>query len=211
MTIEDRRLFALLALALLRPFLGDAADGVDQRLGLHDSTRALLPRSVYSTRGQAIWRTRITGSSVSQRARVKIVSRLVPKRPNSRNGLRMPGDQLTPVMRRRCFAFGHHANAVSMIQGMSSSVSITRRYSKDSISQPAATRRRRKCSLPMVPSVTGLTGAEFAFMAASSSSILGRTKPLLLIRAESGARARPVASSMRFCGGAQTAELGHQL
>src|SRR6516225_627067 len=171
MTIEDRRLFALLALALLRPFLGDAADGVDQRLGLHDSTRALLPRSVYSTRGQAIWRTRITGSSVSQRARVKIVSRLVPKRPNSRNGLRMPGDQLTPVMRRRCFAFGHHANAVSMIQGMSSSVCITRRYSKDSISQPAATRRRRKCSLPMVPSVTGLTGAELAFIAASSFSV----------------------------------------
>src|SRR6516225_2688659 len=141
MTIEDRRLFALLALALLRPFLGDAADGVDQRLRLHHSTRALLPRSVYSTGGQAIWRTRITGSSVSQRARVKIVSRLVPCSPSSRNGLTMPGDQLTPVMRRRSAACGHQANAVSTIQGTSSSTSITRRYSKVSISQPAAARR----------------------------------------------------------------------
>src|SRR6516164_8135382 len=83
MTIEDRRLFALLPLALLRPFLGDAADGVDERLGLHDSTRALLPRSVYSTRGQAMWMTRITGSSVSDRARASKASRLV-----SRSGAR---------------------------------------------------------------------------------------------------------------------------
>src|SRR6516165_3257435 len=65
MTIEDRRLFALLPLALLRPFLGDAADGVDQRLGLHDSTRALLPRSVYSTRGQAIWSVSSSGITLA--------------------------------------------------------------------------------------------------------------------------------------------------
>src|SRR5262249_55426640 len=128
-------------------------------------------------------------------------------------GLTMPGDQLTPVMRRRCFAFGHHANAVSMIQGMSSSVSITRRYSKDSISQPAAARRCRKCSLPMVPSITGLTGAEFAFMAASRSSTLD-PRPDEPIRADRGGdggarQAGGVDQALLLGGGAQPAELRH--
>ena len=42
----------LLALALLRPFLGDALDGADDGRGFHDrTTTLLLPRSRYSTRG----------------------------------------------------------------------------------------------------------------------------------------------------------------
>ena len=50
--VPARRRFALLALALLRPLLGDALDGVDDGCGFHDrTTTALLPRSRYSTRG----------------------------------------------------------------------------------------------------------------------------------------------------------------
>ena len=107
---------ALLALALLRPLLRDALDGGDDGGGFHDrTTTADLPRSRYSTRGQATCSTKITGSSVSTFARDRMVSRLMPKPPSSRKGLRMPGDQLTPVTRRRSsFALSpRQPNAVS--------------------------------------------------------------------------------------------------
>ena len=38
-------------------------------------------------------------------------------------------------------------------------------YRKDSISQPRASKRARKCSRPMTPSLAGLTGREMACMA----------------------------------------------
>jgi hypothetical protein len=59
---------AFLALALLRPLLGDAVDRADDLVRFHErTTTADLPRSVYSTRGQAMCSTRITGSSRSAR------------------------------------------------------------------------------------------------------------------------------------------------
>src|SRR6516165_9676628 len=67
-TIDDCGPLALLALALFRPFLRDAGDSVDQRVGLHDSTSALLPRSVYSTRGQVMWRTSAAAAATRRRA-----------------------------------------------------------------------------------------------------------------------------------------------
>src|SRR5262249_55949718 len=124
----------------------------------------------------------------------------------------MPGDQFTPVIKRRPVACGHHANAVSMTHGMPSSTRITRRYSNDSISQPAAARRCRKCSFPMLPSKSGLTGAELACIAASSFAICGRAKLLPLVRAESGARqAGGVENELLLGGAADSAKLGHQL
>src|SRR5215204_6317024 len=123
--VPSRRPLPLLALALLGPFLGDALDGVDDGRSFHDrTTTLLLPRSRYSTRGYAACSTKITGSSASTLCRERMLSRLMPKGPSERNGLRMPGNQFTPVTSRRPSPSAlspSQPKAVSMTKGMPSS------------------------------------------------------------------------------------------
>ena len=105
---------ALLGLALLRPLLGDALDGVDDLAGLHDRPpTADLPRSVYSTRGQAhvqdedhrlVWSTRCSAQdgveALAEAAelaeRIDDAGRPVDAGDQQRASVRMP-----PSTRRR--------------------------------------------------------------------------------------------------------------
>ena len=65
-------------------------------------------------------------------------------RAEGAEGLTMPGDQLTPVIRRRLVRSGHQANAASITQGSPASVLLTCLYWKVAISHPAASSRRRR-------------------------------------------------------------------
>src|SRR5262249_1326145 len=122
-------------LLLPGPLFRDALDGADDRPCVHPgyssstsspgaawppTTTADLPRSVYSTRGQARCSTRMIGSFLPARRRSSTVSRPEPNLPSPRNGLRMPGDQFTPVTSRRDLPLGHQPNAVSITHGTSS-------------------------------------------------------------------------------------------
>ena len=101
--VATRRGLALLALALLRPFLGDALDGGD------DGSSAFMTAPPRRTcRGRCIRRAgrrRAGRRSPARRgrraARAGWCRGTLPKAPSARNGLRMPGDQLTPVISRR--------------------------------------------------------------------------------------------------------------
>ena len=101
---------ALLGLALLCPVLGDIGDRADDRVGDVDCghwrapgrIKAVLPRSLNCTRGEARCTTKTIGSCDEARCSARSRSRPSPSRPKSRNGLpASDGDQLTPAMMRR--------------------------------------------------------------------------------------------------------------
>ena len=119
-----------------------------------------LARSRYSTRGQATCSTKMTGSLRPTRCRSRSESRLAPKRPSCRNGLMMPGDQLTPViiLRSSPASSPSQPKAVSTRYGIpSSSCSATLAIVEAvHLGSRRARKRASKWSRPMMPSADRL-------------------------------------------------------
>ena len=101
--VRARRGLSLLPLALLRPFLGDALDGADDGWRFHElhHHRGLAAVEIFDARAGDVQdedHRLVAGDAC---CRCRMVSRLCPKAPSWRNGLRCPATSYAGHQPRR--------------------------------------------------------------------------------------------------------------